>query len=258
MDKPVSKPRPDSNQSRQREQHAARGEIDVALKYHSMEENPWFDATVNGTLNGFMAKRITFVGKSAHAGAHPEDGISALNAASIALQAIHSQRETFLEADHIRVHSIIKEGGSVINSVPERVVLETYIRGARHEAVLEAAAKTVVATSRINLEDHSFASDDIGDVASLVPTCQLGFSGFCGTIHSSSFLPADPKKAYRDPAEIMFKAALLLAHNKGRKTNEIRKAFQPRFARTAYLEALAAMFSRKAFDGAHAEFDMIQ
>lgn len=275
-------------------------DIDVALKYHSMEESPRFDATVNGTLNGFMAKRITFVGKAAHAGAHPEDGINALNAASIALQAIHAQRETFPEAEHIRVHPIIREGGTVINSVPERVVLETYIRGARHEAVLDAeakvdralaagalavgasliiantpgyqafapdpmmgevlaaAAETVAAASRINFEDHSFASDDIGDIASLVPTCQLGFSGFCGTIHSSSFLPADPKKAYRDPAEILFKAALLLAYNKGRKTNEIRQAFQPRFTKTAYLEALAAMFSRKAFNGARAQFDMIQ
>lgn len=275
-------------------------DIDVALKYHSMEENPQFDATVNGTLNGFMAKHITFVGKSAHAGAHPEDGINALNAASIALQAIHAQRETFSERDHIRVHPIIREGGTVINSVPERVVLESYIRGAHHEAVLNAevkvdralaagalavgasliiantpgyqafvpdqmmgevlaaATKSVMANSRINFEDHSYASDDIGDVASLVPTCQLGFSGFCGTIHSSNFLPVHPQKAYMDPAEILFKAALLLAYKNGEKITVIRTSFRPRFTKKAYLDALATMFSRKAFNGAHAQFDSIQ
>lgn len=273
-------------------------DIDVALKYHSMEENPQFDATINGTLNGFMAKRITFIGKTAHAGAHPEDGINSLNAASLALQAIHAQRETFVEADHIRVHPIIREGGTVINSVPERVILETYIRGADHNAVLNAdikvdravaagalavgarlqiantpgyqafvpdpmmgrvlgaAASSIVESGRINFDDHSFASDDIGDVASLIPTCQLGFSGFCGTIHSSSFMPLEPEKAYQQPAEILFKAALIYVYNKGRKTKEIKKNFRPRFTKSAYLKALETMFSRKTFNGAHADFEI--
>ena len=46
--------------------------------------------TVNGTLNGFLAKRATFIGKAAHAGAQPERGVNALNAAAIAQLAIHA------------------------------------------------------------------------------------------------------------------------------------------------------------------------
>ena len=78
-------------------------------------------AAVNGSLNGFLAKRAIFTGKAAHAGASPEDGINALSAASLALQAIHAQRDTFRDADHIRVHPILTEGGTVVNSVPANV-----------------------------------------------------------------------------------------------------------------------------------------
>ncbi|MDP3178748.1 MAG: peptidase dimerization domain-containing protein, partial [Spirochaetaceae bacterium] len=97
----------------------------AVLKYHSMADSPRRRATVNGSLNGFMAKKAIFIGKSAHAGANPQDGINALNAAALALQAIHSQRETFADDDHIRVHPVLREGGTAINTVPERAVLET-------------------------------------------------------------------------------------------------------------------------------------
>ncbi len=113
----------------------------LVLKYHSMGDSSNQVATVNGSMNGFMAKRAEFIGRAAHAGAQPEKGINALSAASLALQAIHSQRESFIEDDHIRVHPILTQGGTVVNSVPDRAVLETYIRGASHEAVLAAASK---------------------------------------------------------------------------------------------------------------------
>lgn len=263
----------------------------VVLKYHSMSDSAGRDATVNGTLNGFMAKRAEFTGKAAHAGAHPEDGINALNAASLALQAIHAQRETFRDEDHVRVHPILSEGGTVINSVPARARLETYIRGATHDAVMDAAKKVdralcagamavgasvrirdtpgyqafhpspmlgevlgaaaleLLPADRVDFDDQSSASDDIGDVACLAPTCQLGFSGFCGTIHTGDFMPADPEKAYLSPAEILLRTALALADSKGRRARTIKETFTPRFSKKEYLAALEAMFVEKAFPG---------
>mgnify|MGYP005840708779 CR=1 FL=1 len=113
----------------------------VALKYHSMSDSPDRIATVNGTLNGFLAKRATFLGRSAHAGAWPEKGINALNAASLAMLAIHAQRETFRDVDHIRVHPVMKSGGTTVNTVPDTAVLETYVRGASWPAIQDADAK---------------------------------------------------------------------------------------------------------------------
>ncbi|MDP2791514.1 MAG: amidohydrolase [Rectinemataceae bacterium] len=268
----------------------------VVLKYHSMADSPARKATVNGTLNGFMAKRAEFIGQAAHAGAHPEDGINALNAASIALQAIHAQRETFVDSDHVRVHPILSEGGTVVNSVPARAVLETYIRAANHAAIMDAAAKVdralcagalavgasvrirntpgyqpfrpspalgsllgeaakaLLPASAIDFEDSSYASDDIGDVACLLPTCQLGYSGFCGTIHNSDFAPADPSRAYFEPAAILLRLACALAENGGAKAASIREEFQPQFSKADYLASLDAQFSKRFFDGSHPGF----
>ena len=94
-----------------------------------------------GRSNGFLAKSIRFHGKPAHAGVSPHEGINALNAACLAILNIHAQRETFREDDKIRVHPIITKGGDVVNVVPYDVRMETYVRGARLEAITDANAK---------------------------------------------------------------------------------------------------------------------
>jgi metal-dependent amidase/aminoacylase/carboxypeptidase family protein len=97
---------------------------------------------VGGTNTGMIAKLIEFKGKAAHAGAAPHAGINALNAANIALSAIHAQRETYRDEDTIRVHPIITRGGSSVSSVPADVRMETFVRGKSMEAV-ESAGKKV-------------------------------------------------------------------------------------------------------------------
>jgi amidohydrolase len=96
---------------------------------------------VNIACNGFIAKTAVFKGKSAHAGAYPHKGKNALNAAVLSLNAVGLLRETFRDEEHIRVHPIIKKGGTVVNTVPDEVIVETYVRGANVEAILEANEK---------------------------------------------------------------------------------------------------------------------
>jgi metal-dependent amidase/aminoacylase/carboxypeptidase family protein len=242
-------------------------------------------------MNGFMAKRAEFIGRAAHAGAQPEKGVNALSAASLALQAIHAQRESFVENDHIRVHPILTQGGTVVNSVPDRAVLETYIRGASHEAVLAAAAKVdralragalalgaglriantpgyqafdpdpalgavlggaaaaVIDKSSIDFDYHSYASDDIGDVACLQPTCQLRYSGFSGDIHADDFIARDPERAYLKPAEILLRTVVALGADKGAGARKILAGFTPRFPVSGYLASLDHLFSTLEYPG---------
>jgi len=40
------------------------------------------------------------------------------------LNAVGLLRETFRDEDHIRVHPIIKKGGTVVNTVPDEVIVE--------------------------------------------------------------------------------------------------------------------------------------
>lgn len=117
-------------------------DIDIMLSCHTMgidmEEN---HAEIGASLNGFIQKRAIFYGKAAHAGANPEGGINALNAATLAMSGINFLRETFRAEDAIRVHFVLQEGGQTVNTVPARTCLEMYIRAKTVEAIFETNQK---------------------------------------------------------------------------------------------------------------------
>lgn len=120
-------------------------DIDMALMCHSESETPGRIIRVpreGGTgSNGFVGKSIRYVGKEAHAGGMPHQGVNALNAAMLGMMAIHANRETFKDADAIRVHPIITKGGDLVNIVPADVRMETYVRGRNMEAIMDASMK---------------------------------------------------------------------------------------------------------------------
>lgn len=117
-------------------------DVDVMVMQHTIStHNSALKANAGTPANGFVGKLVRYSGKEAHAGGAPYDGINALNAAEIGLAAIHAQRETFRDEDHIRVHPIITKGGDLVNIVPADVRIETYVRGARVEAILDASKK---------------------------------------------------------------------------------------------------------------------
>ena len=86
--------------------------------------------------NGVIRKKIVIKGKAAHAGGHPDEGINALNAASLAISAVNNLRETFKESDFVRFHPIITKGGDVVNAVPAEVIMESYVRAATTQALM--------------------------------------------------------------------------------------------------------------------------
>ena len=116
-------------------------DVDMAILVHGTGSREDRQLSLRMSANGLVAKRARFIGRASHAGAAPERGINALNAATLALHAIHMQRETFRDEDHVRVHPILTRGGSTINVVPADVRLETFVRGASYEAIADAAAK---------------------------------------------------------------------------------------------------------------------
>lgn len=97
--------------------------------------------SMNGGSNGLISKQACFQGVSAHAGGLPHKGINALYAANSALSTINALRETFEDHHHIRVHPVISCGDISVNAIPDRVTLETFVRGATMDAVVEANNK---------------------------------------------------------------------------------------------------------------------
>ena len=119
-------------------------DVDIAMMTHTENQDWGYSGAkigVGASNNGMVAKRIRFEGVASHAGGSPHLGVNALNAANIALTAIHAQRETFLDDDSIRIHPIITKGGTVVSSVPADVRMETFVRGAAIEAYTAAAQK---------------------------------------------------------------------------------------------------------------------
>lgn len=116
--------------------------VDISMMMHSLSldlEKEVIIAQPSGT--GFIGKNINFIGKESHAGGAPEEGINALNMASIAINSMHIQRETFRDEDRVRVHQIISKGGDIVNVVPSDVRLETCVRANNIDAMIDANEK---------------------------------------------------------------------------------------------------------------------
>ena len=110
-------------------------DIDIAMMVHAETDFPGTHVVAGGSSLGFVGKKIRLIGQESHAAVAPWLGINALNAASLAIQAINSLRETFCENDNIRVHPIITKGGDVVNTVPADVRMECFVRAATPEAM---------------------------------------------------------------------------------------------------------------------------
>lgn len=110
-------------------------DIDMAMMMHADKERPNPTVSIGSSSNGFVGKKVQYIGKVAHAGDAPFEGVNALNAAMLGMMGINALRETFKDNDHIRVHPIITKGGDIVNSVPADVRMELYVRGGTMEAI---------------------------------------------------------------------------------------------------------------------------
>jgi amidohydrolase len=87
-------------------------DVDVALEVHpGMQDVVIIDALACVGLS------VEFYGKAAHAAAHPEQGINALEAMLLSFNGINSLRQHIHE--RARIHGIITCGGNLVNVVPD-------------------------------------------------------------------------------------------------------------------------------------------
>jgi len=117
-------------------------DVDIAMMVHTSSQD--FMAGVFGSSessNGFVGKNARFIGRAAHAAGAPHRGVNALYAATVALDAINAQRETYRDEDAVRIHPILSRGGDLVNVIPNDVRLETYVRGKTVAAIEGASTK---------------------------------------------------------------------------------------------------------------------
>lgn len=141
-------------------------DVDMAYMNHTGRDTE-SDVLLNLGSNGVVRKSVTFEGVASHAGGSPEKGVNALYAANIALMAINSMRETFKEDDYIRVHPIITKGGDIVNTIPDDVRLESYVRGANPDAIKMANDKVnrAIAGAALSMGANAKIVDIAGSMA---------------------------------------------------------------------------------------------
>lgn len=111
-------------------------DIDMAMQMHvHTTQDPEGTFVVGASCNGFIGKLIEYHGKAAHAAGAPDRGVNALNAAMMGVMGVNAIRETFREADCVRFHPIINAGGDLVNVIPDRVKMESYVRASNIEAL---------------------------------------------------------------------------------------------------------------------------
>jgi amidohydrolase len=121
--------------------------IDAAIMVHPAG----FDRVARTNL-GRVSLRATFTGHASHAAAAPELGRNALDAATLLLVAIGLLRQQ-VRSDS-RIHAKVAEGGDSINVIPERSVVELFIRsadsgylhGRLRDAIRDCVAGSALAT----------------------------------------------------------------------------------------------------------------
>ena len=116
-------------------------DVDVAMITHTGDDTvDWMANPGNDTI-GAIKKQVRFIGRAAHAGGWPWDGINALKAATLAMTGMDMQRETFRDEDSVRIHWNVTKGGEAVSAVPDDVQLDMMVRAATIEAMADASAK---------------------------------------------------------------------------------------------------------------------
>lgn len=115
-------------------------DINMAIMFHVLDTEDK-KVLVGPVSNGFIGKEVKYIGKEAHAGSAPHEGINALNAATLGINNVNAQRETFKEPDRVRFHPIITKGGDIVNVVPADVKIEAYVRARTIDGMIDSNKK---------------------------------------------------------------------------------------------------------------------
>jgi len=102
-------------------QRGAFDDIDMAMMVH-----PSTHDTATTRALACISLEVEFLGREAHAAAHPEDGVNALEAMLLAFNGINSLRQH--TKDESRIHGIITDGGQVVNVVPAHSAASFLVR----------------------------------------------------------------------------------------------------------------------------------
>ncbi|WP_164215660.1 M20 family metallopeptidase [Virgibacillus sp. YIM 98842] len=109
-------------------------DLDAAIMLH-----PGAETNLTGPTLAVDPLDFEFFGKPAHASAHPDKGINALDGVIQLFNGINALRE-HVPSD-VRIHGVITDGGDAPNIVPEYAKARFFIRASSREVLNEVTKK---------------------------------------------------------------------------------------------------------------------
>ena len=116
-------------------------DVDMAIMCHTASDMGVRKFSVGGTSNAHMVKYVQYSGNGNHDGPDPQTGVNVLNAANLALAAIHANRETFREQETARVHGIFGRTEQVGTTDSAELALEWRVRSSTPEELVKNGSK---------------------------------------------------------------------------------------------------------------------
>jgi amidohydrolase len=264
-------------------------DVDLAMMIHTTSRPEDGKASIPAGNNGRVGKTARFLGRAAHAGAAPWHGVNALYAAQLALAAINAVRETFPDDASVRVHPVLRHGGSQVNVIPAEARLETYVRARTVDAIAEADARVdralragaLAVGARVEIETlpgylplacdpmmaaafratavalvgecldvgHRAGSTDMGDLSQVMPVLHPYMGGASGTGHGPDYAITDLRLAYVVPAKALAAMVVDLLGEGATGAREVLGKSRPRMTRASYLAFQRGTARRELFDG---------
>lgn len=133
-------------------------DIDAAMMVHGSSRR-----TIVKHFLGLIRLNFTFIGRTSHASAYPEEGINALDAVIQTFNSINALRQQM--AGDIRVHGIVTDGGRAPNIIPERAAAAFYVRAASLPALYQIRDKVINCAKAAALATGcSLLSDEEGEM----------------------------------------------------------------------------------------------
>jgi amidohydrolase len=111
-------------------------DVDVAMEVH-----PGVGNVVIIDALACVGLDVEFFGKAAHAAAHPEQGINALEAMLLGFHGINSLRQHI--PDRARIHGIITSGGEMVNVIPDYSSAQLLVRAPDRSCLNELKQKVL-------------------------------------------------------------------------------------------------------------------
>ena len=253
-------------------------DVDLAIMAHSIDIGEMKDVIVGPNSQGFIRKKVKFIGYENLSEKIFEQEINALDAAVLAINGLSTGSGTNIDKNNTRIYinneELLKASGSII--------METYVKGStvkelinvnqKVNRLIKEATKNVEARAEINdtpgyfpLLNYEGLMDifvdnldgiiskekviknftlqgffDSGDLSQIIPVLHPFFSGVKGSLHSDTFKTTDYDKAVITPAKVIAKTVIDILSD---RENKLKKFNSSPYNKEEYLSFLEKISS---------------